>query len=425
VRILISAAETSSDNHGAELLKAIRREIPSDIKLEAFGIGGPKLQAAGLEAIVDARELLAMGFIEAVGHLPKLYSSLKKMKKAVRKSKPDLAIVIDYPEFHFRLAKFLRGIDVPVVYYIPPKVWVWRKGRIKKLQAYFKKILCILPFESDFYKESGVFVTYVGNPLVDELPLSLTRHQAREALGLKDSDRCIVMMPGSRKSEIKQHLMLMLETAATAASFLTRTSSLNPIVERSPFQVLVPVPTTLSIEAIQTAIQKTIDVWKITKPALVSAINVRVFHGKSNECLVAADVGLIKSGTSTLEAGLLKCPHVVVYKPSRTTAWIFKNLIRYQGPVGLVNLVAAWDKSDSERQSPEENPGQNNDLLVREILCEQVTLESLSDEVVALFRDENKRKKMKDGFNRLREKMEIGGVSPSLTAAREILSWKQ
>lgn len=397
MRILISAAEASSDAHGAELLKAIREQLPAGIHLDAFGIGGPRLQAAGLRTIVDARELLAMGFIEILGHLPKILRAMNRMVQAARETPPDVAIVVDYPDFHFRLAKRLNELRIPLIYYIPPKVWVWRKGRVRFLKQMFKKILCILPFEENFYLKENIPARYVGNPLLDELPLSLSKDEARAKLNLKAKDRVLVLMPGSRPSELRSHLEIMLESAFLSAKELRKSGVLQL---GEVLKVLMPFPLTASFEVLQERVQQ----WMSSEKR--NELEVQVFKGKAHECLVAADSGLIKSGTSTLEAGLLKCPHAIVYKPSWTTAWIFKNLIQYRGPVGLVNLVAGWNEGD--------------EYLVREILLEEVTLDALTREIVSLMSDSMKRQKQIQGFDELRVKMKRD-ESPSLLAAKEVL----
>jgi lipid-A-disaccharide synthase len=403
MKILISAAETSSDAHGAELLKAIRESVSQDqlIPVDAFGIGGPKLQAQGLRTIVDARELLAMGFTEIFSRLPRIFRALTQVTQAAIQEKPDVVVVIDYPDFHFRLAKRLQRLSIPLVYYIPPKVWVWRKGRVHTLKKLFSRILCIFPFEETFYKDLNIPVKYVGNPLVDELPLKLTRKEAREKIALGQEDPAIVIMPGSRASELKQHLELFLDAVSQS---LPRLKAFGLISEIKPLRVLMPFPLMTNLNQVQERIDRKLS-------ALQSPLwEVRVFQGNSAECMIAADAGLIKSGTSTLEAGLLRCPHSVVYKPSAVSHWIYKNLIRYKGPVGLVNLVAGWKPGD--------------DYVAREILCEEVTLPTLSTEIVDLMTSKEKREKLLHGFEKLRSavfgKNEF--LSPSRVAAQEILS---
>ncbi len=196
--------------------------------MSAFGIGGPALQAAGLEPIVDARELLSMGFSEVLSRLPRILRALARIEDASRERKPDLAIVIDYPDFHFRLARRLKRQGVRAVYYIPPKVWVWRKSRVRVLRELFERVLLIFPFEAPFYQSSGVPFRYVGNPLLNELPLGRTRDEARARLGLpEEGARTLVLMPGSRPAEVKRHLELMLDATVRAAAVLRQKGALG------------------------------------------------------------------------------------------------------------------------------------------------------------------------------------------------------
>lgn len=397
-RVLISAAESSSDVHGAHLLAALKKLEPN---LEAYGIGGPKLQAEGLRIIVDARELLAMGFVEVLGHLPRIWSSLKKVTDEAVRQKPDVAVLMDYPDFHFRLAGRLRNLQIPLVYYIPPKVWVWRKSRIHFLKKAFAKILCIFPFEESFYRAENIDAHYIGNPLLDELPLGLTREQARTRLGFLAEDKVLVLMPGSRKSEISGHLLLMLDAAYAAAQEFRNQGVLQ---KNQRLKVTLPFPATSHLAGLKAQV----DGWIQTADKdSQDLMEIAVTQGNAAECMAAADAGLIKSGTSTLEAALMNCPHAVIYKPSQTTAWIFKNLIRYKGPVGLVNMAGGWNSGDP--------------YIVPEILCEKVTVEALRSQILELFLNTETTRKMREGFDALRSKMKQE-ESPSLRAAKEILS---
>ena len=403
MKILISAAEASSDMHGAQLLHALKEELKGQgqkISLEVFGVGGPLLQAQGLKPVIDARSLLSMGIVEVLSRLPQVIRALNRVTQAAREEKPDLALVIDYPEFHFRLAKRLNRLNIPVFYYIPPKVWVWRKKRLQFIRQYFKKVFLILPFEQEIYEKEGVPALYVGNPLLDELPLHLTRQEARMRLGIELNETLLVLMPGSRPSELKYHLDVMLDSA------LQVSKKLSPKVLR----VLMPLPHTADL----TEVNDRVELWK-QKQGVSSGQTlpfVQVSQGNAHECLVAADAGIIKSGTSTLEAGLLRCPHTIIYNASRITGWIFKNIVRYQGPVGLVNLIHGVD------------PGQP--YLIRELLGEQISVEELTRETLSLLTDQERRKKLNQGFERLLQKTKSGSVGqsqvgPSQRVAQEIL----
>jgi lipid-A-disaccharide synthase len=413
MKILISAAEASSDLHGAHLLRALRTQLDSKETLEAFGIGGPQLQSAGLQIQVDARELLVMGFVEVVVHVPRILGALRRITQAAQKEKPDVAVLIDYPDFHFALAKRLKKLGIPTIYYIPPKVWVWRKRRVKVLKKFFSKILCIFPFEEAFYQSYGIPVKYIGNPLLDslqinelptgELPISLTKVKARNKLGFSQSDRILVLMPGSRPSELKQHFILLLETALLTSKKL---QDLGILVAQQTLKVLVPLP--------QTADQKTLKLKATTWLSQNQSkehprIHLFISQNNSADCLLAADFGLIKSGTSTLEAGLLKCPHIVLFKAHPITSWIYKYLIRHRGPIGLVNWIVGWKK--------------DQDFLVPELINEQVTPETLSTAAIEFMSHPEKCQKMIQGFDILISKLRHERhKSPSSRAAAEIIA---
>jgi lipid-A-disaccharide synthase len=398
MRILISAAEASSDAHGAELLRALRVEFGPGRgeELRAWGVGGPKLRAQGLDARVDAAALLAMGFTEAVSRLPRLRAALDELTAAVAAERPDVAVLIDYPEFHFRLAERLRAQGVPTVCYIPPKLWAWRRRRARKLRELYRRVLCIFPFEPEFFAGLGVEARYVGNPLLDELPMALTRAEARARLGLKEDERVVTLMPGSRPSELRRHIPLMLEGAARAAARLRAEGELGPA---EPLRVLVPLPEVADFERHRSAVED----W--CRRGAFRILDVSVSRGDAAAALKAADSALVKSGTSTLEAALLGVPMAVVYRPSWLTARIFRNLIRYRGPVGLVNLAGGW------------KPGQP--YAARELLCEDATPAALGDELVSLLTDAGRRAGMMGEFARLREVLRTE-MSPSRAAAREI-----
>lgn len=397
IKILISAAEPSSDAHGAALIRGLKSELSGKEPLEFWGIGGPKLQAEGLQAVVDARELSVMGTVEVLGRLPRILRAVEEISQSAAVRKPDIAVLLDYPGFHFRLARRLKSLGIPMIYYIPPKVWVWKKNRLKFLKEFFNRILCIFPFEESFYKDHSVAATYVGNPLVDELPLQMTQKEARQKLGIEAQEKVLVLMPGSRTSELKNHLELMLNAADQAIAQMQSVQSV------SKFRVLLPFPDSVQMAPLQERIR----LWQTQAQ---SRLDLRVSQGDAPYALLAADWGLIKSGTSTLEAGLLQCPHAVVYKPAWITGWIFQNIVRFPGPVGLVNLVAGWKAGEP--------------YLVREILCGEVTQQNLAAELLSLFQDQDRIRKMKQGFLELKKKV-LGSspeTSPSRRAAQEILS---
>ena len=403
MKIFISAAEASSDAHGAELLKALRAELPADETLDAFGIGGPKLQAAGLRAIADARDLLSMGFVEVLGRLPRILKILGIVSQELKRNRPDVAVVIDYPEFHLRLAKTLSHLKIPAIYYIPPKLWVWRKQRLKLLKDLFTRVLCIFPFEVEFYQREGLAVKYVGNPLLDELALDSPREAARQSLGLRSNDPVLAILPGSRPSELAQHLQLMIDAANLTALKLKKSGVLEP---PRVLQVLLPLPETADLDEVRSQIDSNA---RETEGSGIALIDLRLSRGDSAQCLKAADAALVKSGTSTLEAALLGCPHAVIYRTNRLTAWLYRRVVRYRGPVGLVNLILKNDLDAPVR-------------VAREILLEDVTPENLACEAVRLLTDQAVRTVMASKFHQIREQLSPAGIeSPSAAAARELM----
>jgi lipid-A-disaccharide synthase len=400
MKILISAAETSSDAHAAELLLAMRSQCEARGEtLEAFGIGGPKLKQAGLEQLVDAKELLSMGFLEVASRLPKIFESLSLIEKASLERKPDVAVVVDYPDFHFRLAKRLKKQSVPVVYYIPPKVWAWRKGRVKFLRRFFSKVLCIFPFEEKFYQTENVPVKYVGNPLLDELPLRASKADARFRLGIGESEKVLAVLAGSRPAELKRHLELFLDAAqATGIRLLAK----GVLKSGQRLKVLLPFPETSDLNSLSDRVRA----WECIQKHLM--IQIRVSQGDSAWAMLASDAGLIKSGTSTLEAAILQCPHIIVFKPNTVTTFLVRKMIGYWGPIGLSNLVAG--------ATVEPFP-------IPEITSADVTPVVLSNALIELFYESDLLRRVREVCKNVKTAMLEGqdGKSPSQSAASEVL----
>ena len=379
-------------------LRAILAERGETV--DAFGVGGPRLQGQGLRAVVDARGLLSMGFAEIVGKIPRFIAALGRLESAARAERPALAVVIDYPDFHFRLARRLRRLGIPVVCFIPPKVWVWRKSRVRELRELYTRVLSILPFEEEVLRAEGVSVRYVGNPLVDELPLQLSREEARRALGLSAADRILAMMPGSRPSELGHHLVPMLDAAESVGKSLRAQGRL---AAEARLHVLIPLPATAEAGPVR----ETVQAWGARAGDRV--LEIRVLEGRSAEVLVAADAGLIKSGTSTLEAGVLGCPHLIVFRPNFISSTIFHSFIRYPGPIGLVNLIGGFfGKTRAE-------------CVVPELITFEVTAEAMARELLPLFVDEARIRAQREFLAEVRRRVVGDGESPSRKAAREVL----
>ncbi len=394
MKIFVSAAETSSDAHLAEIVRSLKEKSPT---IDFFGLAGPKLRALGVRPIARSEDLLAMGFTEVLGKIPKVFSILKKLEAACRAEKPDCVIVSDYPEFHFRLARHLKDLQIPSIYFIPPKVWAWRESRLQFLKEHFSRILTIFPFEGTIYEKSGIPSRFVGNPLLDELPLSMAQSDARIKLGIANAgSKIVVLMPGSRPSELKCHWKPMLQASVILSSKMAEKS-------KSPIEFVVPLPQT-SVNAEAQLKSELAEV-----PGALS-LRIRFVLGESGIALRAADAGLVKSGTSTLEAALLGCPQVVIYHASKISQWIFKYIVRYKRPIALANLVPEWKEGDVRR--------------VPELILENFTPEKMAEELFPLIQDTPARSKMLESYRvieaTLRPKQ---GGRPRDAAADEILNF--
>ncbi|HET8733138.1 MAG TPA: lipid-A-disaccharide synthase [Anaeromyxobacteraceae bacterium] len=310
--ILIVAAEASADLHAARALVELQRMRPG---IRAFGVGGPRLREAGLEALYPAEELNVMGLVEVLPKIPRILGVLRGLKEAAAERRPRVALLVDSPDFNLRLAKHLKAMGVRVVYYVSPMIWAWRRGRARKIARVVDRMLCILPFEPAFYEGSGVSARFVGHPFAEKA-LPAPAGSYREALGLPASRTTIALLPGSRRTEIDRILPPMLDAA-------------ERIRARHPdAQFVLPLAATLDEQALRPAL------------ALHPALDVRVVPGRADEAVGASDAALVKSGTATLEAALMQRPIVVVYKVAWLSYWLGRLLVRGIKNFALVNLLA-------------------------------------------------------------------------------------
>src|SRR5437764_6419847 len=209
--ILISAGEASGEQYGAQLMEALRRGHPG--QMDFFGLGGERMRTAGCDITVESRDVAVVGLAEVVKHLPGIYRRFKGLLREVDKRKPDVAILIDFPDFNFRLARALYRRGIPVVYFVSPQLWAWRQGRLKLVKKYVKKMLVIFPFEEKFYRDRDVDAEYVGHPLADIADGLASREDYARANGLDASKQWIALLPGSRRQEVERNLSIMLKAA--------------------------------------------------------------------------------------------------------------------------------------------------------------------------------------------------------------------
>ncbi len=307
LRLLVSAGEASGEMYGAQLIHAFKRRLPN---IEVFGVGGERMQAAGCELVVNARDTSVVGISEIVAHLPRIYLRFRKLLRAVDARQPDAAIVIDSPAFNFRVARQLHRRGVPVFYYVGPQLWAWRPGRIKRVRNYIRKMLVIFPFEEHWYRERGVDAEYVGHPLADVLPRPVARGQYAADNGLDPKKDWIALLPGSRRQEFS----LILPEILRAAELLG-----------SRFELLLPLASTLD---------------RGWAKALVRQQSARVrLVANSMEALAHARAAVVASGTATVEAAMMDTPFVMVYRVSPLTWWLGRRLVKVPH-LAMVNLIA-------------------------------------------------------------------------------------
>lgn len=300
MNLLISAGEASGDLHGARLLDALKRRRPD---LTAFGMGGDRLERAGLRRIVRSEKLAVVGVFEVFEKLPALSRALARMRGAARRFAPDGAVLIDFPDFNGILARRLHRDGVPLVYYVSPQVWAWRQGRVATIGRAVDLVLCVLPFESRFYDEHHVRAVFVGHPLADRVPLESPPEPARRALGLALDRPVVAVLPGSRRAEVAK---LGAPFAATLAWLQAR---------RPELQFVAPMANDGARATFERALAEH-----------APGVEVRLVDGRAPEALAASDAVLVASGTATLEAALVKRPMVVAYRVAPLTSWLLRDL---------------------------------------------------------------------------------------------------
>jgi lipid-A-disaccharide synthase len=317
LNIMIVAGEASGDSHAARLVNAIERQHNNPVNF--FGSAGPKMRDSGVEAIVRADELSVMGLAEIGSALPMFYRAFRTLKDEATKRKPDVAVLVDFPDFNLRLAKKLKKRGIKVVYYISPQLWAWRSYRIKTVKKYVDLMLTILPFERDWYLANGVeHVEYVGNPLVREVHASVSREAYRAANGISGDEPLIALLPGSRRTEIHRILPDMVNAAKLLAG------------ERPQTKFVIASAAHVISEQIVAMLHE-LDPEK--------QLDLRLVEGETYDVLNACDAAAIASGTATLEAGILNVPMAVVYKTSSTNYRLLEPLINAEH-YALVNLLA-------------------------------------------------------------------------------------
>jgi lipid-A-disaccharide synthase len=315
--VLISAGDASGELHAAALAEELRRRAPG---VRLFGLGGPAMEKAGVELVVPQHELAVGGLVEVLMELPRIVSAWRRMNRALVRRRPDLVILVDSPDFNLPFAKRAKRRGVPVLYYVSPQVWAWRQGRVRRIAARVDRLAVIFPFEPDVYAGTGLAVDFVGHPLLDRLTPLATRERAdvRRALSLAAARPLVLLLPGSRRNEVRRTLPLQLAAAR----------ALHARDPRVAFAIAVA--PSIAREAIDEAIAAE------TLPAL---LDLTVIEGRTHEAIRAADVALAKPGTVTLEVALLGTPLVVTTRVNPFTAWLIRRLVHVSSYT-MPNLIA-------------------------------------------------------------------------------------
>jgi lipid-A-disaccharide synthase len=307
-KIFLSAGEASGEHYGALLMAELRRLEP---QADFFGLGGTRMASLGLRRVVHAEDVAVMGITEVILHMPHIYRQYRKLKASLRAERPDLAILIDFPDVNLSLAAELRRLKIPVVYFVSPQLWAWKKWRVKSVKRNVSRMLVIFPFEEAFYRAHGIAADFVGHPLADLDPPTVTREEFASQNGLDASKFWVGLLPGSRTRELEANLPPMFEAARL----------LGP-----GYEYLLPVAPTLKDSQVQAF------------AAQAKEASVRVVHD-ARAVLQHARASVVASGTATVEAALIGNPFLVVYRVSRITYAVAQRVVRV-AHVGMVNLIA-------------------------------------------------------------------------------------
>lgn len=361
--IMISAGEASGDIHAAHALQALRNR---GTEFDSFGMGADHLKAAGMELTLDCRDLAVIGIVDVLINYPRFMRRLATLRQTMKDRQPDLLVIVDYPDFNLKLAETARALSIPVLFYISPQIWAWRKKRIHRIGNLVSHMAVLFPFEVDVYEQENIPVTYVGHPLVDDAKSEFTVSQAREHLQLPVNATLVALLPGSRNGELKRNLPVMLETAAL-------------LKERYPdVQFVLPVAPTLESATVNEVLEH-------------ASINIVVINAQSYNVMRASDAVLSASGTATLETAMLGTPMTIMYVINALNYWIMNRLIQIDN-IGLVNIVAGK-------------------RICQEFVQDECDPKAIATELEKCLFDNNYKQTMLAELSNVRQKMGTGGAS--------------
>lgn len=367
--ILIIAGENSGEKYGARLVHEFKKIHPS---FSFFGIGGKEMEKKGVDLLFSVRDLAVVGAFEVISHLPRLKKIFNRLQKEIARKRPVACVLIDSPDFNLRLAKKLKNQSVPVLYYISPTVWAWRRGRLKTIKKTVQKMLLIFPFEEEIYKEQGIPATYVGHPLREFVKVSFPREEFHRKYELDLGKKLISILPGSRKSELKFHMPVLL-------------SALERIKDEFDVQCLLLLAENLEPSSIQSFIPS-------------DRNDLKVLKSDKYEAMTYSHLVLASCGTANLEAALLGTPLISFYRIMPLTYSVGKRFVHIKN-YSIVNILAGKK-------------------VIPELIQKKFTSENILQEIKEILSSEKSRLRMIESFKSI--KTILGDRQASLNAAREL-----
>ena len=380
--IFLSAGEASGELYGAMLIEAVRAARPD---ARFFGLGGKAMETAGCECVVRTEDIAVMGITEVLRHMPRIYGEYRRLLRSIRARKPDVAVLIDFPDVNFRLARELKKLGVPVLYFVSPQLWAWKQYRVRWVRERVSKMLVIFPFEEKYYREHGVDVEFVGHPLAD-LPLpSISRQDFANRHGLDPSKEWIGLLPGSRAKELRHNLPVMI----AAANLLGKS-----------YEYVLPAAATLDPEWIQMMVAQ-------SRPAQHGAgVAIRVVKD-ARATLYHARASVVASGTATVEAALIGNPFIAVYRLSKFSYAVASRLVDLPH-VAMANLIAGK-------------------RIVPELIQEEFTAERVASSLQPLLEESDARmnmiRELAGARNALRRGADGGLDAKKMTAIDRASEW--
>ncbi len=362
-KVLMVAGEVSGDLQGAHLVEAIHR-IDPDVRF--FGVGGEGLDRAGMKLLYPSQSLSVVGITEVLPKIRSILKALKMLKQWIVREKPDLVVLIDFPDFNLRLARYAHHQKVPVFYYISPQVWAWRPGRVRQIARWVRKMIVFFPFEIPIYQDAGVDVEWVGHPLIDIAKPTLSREEAFRRFGLDPGRQTVGLLPGSRVSEIRR----LLPTLLGAAELLFK--------EIPTLQFIIPLASSIPKAIVLPFLER-------------SSVSVTLMEGLTYDVMNISDLLVAASGTATLEGAILGTPMVIIYKVSSLSYWIGRALIRVDH-IGLINLVAGK-------------------RLVPELIQKDANPGRIAEEALRILKDPALRRQMRESMAGARKRLGEPGAA--------------